>query len=376
MVSKHLSVMKRMLLLATAVAPVHPAVSQSVPPAATPPTNYQVLTAWTPGEIRCGGTVVTPRTLQRPWSALRWSTQRSPVETPHYRFRIDASGRAMSIQREGQGFVWGSEDIAPSLAVSRFPVGAPRSNCTIRYTPQETPLGDAPVGDLISYSLTPLSGKLPPEGWARIQPPDTSCLVEPRPQPLVQAFPNFNKLPGTPGVKHWSMLGYDLDGQGRPKNVRIVNGTRDAALDRVSVQAMRSSRFTGGPRTGCLYPFWRNPTTLVAPEAPAEDALRPVGSTCPSDDNWATPPRLSYAAPYQRRSIEGWAVVAYDVAPWGELGNLRVLASEPTADFGDQALRVLRAARKAPSPTGRTGCVDRVMFKIGYRGLSPEQDPA
>ena len=34
------------------------------------------------------------------------------------------------------------------------------------------------------------------------------------------------------------------------------------------------------------------------------------------------------------RAIEGWAVIAFDVAPWGGTGNVRVVASEPAADFG------------------------------------------
>lgn len=374
-----------MLLLATVVAPFHPAVSQPVPPPMAmrdvppvpgPTDNLRTLAAWMPGAVRCGGTTITPVTLQRPWSALGWSQQRPVAEAQRYRFRIDENGRALSIRPELEGYVAGDADLAPALAVSRFPAGAPQEDCTIAYIPQHTPLAQAPIGDVISYSLTPLSGKLPAEGWARIQPAEASCLNNPRPQPLLQAFPNFSKLPGTPGVKHWSMLGYDLDERGRPRNVRVVDGTRDAALDRASVQAMRGSRFTGGARTGCRYPFWRNPTTLVAPETPTEDSLRPANSTCPSNDDWATPPRLRYPTAYQRRSIEGWAVVAYDVAPWGELGNLRVLASEPSTDFGHQALQVLRSARKPPSATGRVGCIDRVLFRIGDDGMPPEQAPA
>ncbi|MCC2975551.1 energy transducer TonB [Sphingomonas sp. PL-96] len=367
--------MKRMLLLAAVAAPFHPAASQSVP-SSVATANVQRLAAWMPGELRCGGALVTATTLQRPWTALHWSGTRAPAQELRYRFRIDATGRPMSVRREGSGPAWGSADVAPSLAVSRFPAAAPHADCTLAYSLRQTSLADAPVGDLISYSLTPLSGRLAAEGWARIQPPDTSCLVEPRPRPLMQAFPDFLALPGTPGVKHWSMLAYDLDRKGRPIHVRVASSTGDPALDRAAAQAMRASRFAGGARTGCLYPMWRGPTTVAAPEAPAEDAMRPTGSTCPHDDTWVNPPRLRYAQPYHRRSIEGWAVIAFDVAPWGALGNLRVLASEPTEDFGTQALQVIGAATKPPSATGRTGCVERVLFKIGYGGLPAGDDPA
>ncbi len=94
--------------------------------------------------------------------------------------------------------------------------------------------------------------------------------------------------------------------------------------------------------------------------------FRPTTSNCDaSDDTYATQPRLIYPEAYSKRSIEGWAIVAFDVAPWGELGNLRVLASQPSEDFGQQALQVLRSARKAPSQAGRVGCVDKVVFRMG-----------
>lgn len=365
--------MNRMLLLASLLLPVNTASSQSSP-WTPPPTPWQ-LVAWMPGEVRCGGTRVLASEMRRPFTAIRRGSGYAVPASPVYRFRIDAAGRPLSIRREGMAAPW-SEDVAPSLAASRFAAGAPQADCTIRYTLRATSSEESPVGDLISYSLTPQSGKLPPDGWARIQSPKVPCLAEPRPRPLVTVYPDFDKLPGTPGVKHWTMVAYDQDARGRPIHVRTAQGTGSTALDRAAVKAMRNSRFTGGATTGCLYPYWRAPITLAAPEPPAEDSLRPVDGNCPHSDDWTTPPTLRYPAAYQRRAIEGWAVVAFDVAPWGELGNLRVLASEPTADFGEQAIQVLRSARKPASATGRSGCVDRVIFKMGYGGLPPAEDPA
>ena len=71
-----------------------------------------------------------------------------------------------------------------------------------------------------------------------------------------------------------------------------------------------------------------------------------------------------------RRRIEGWAVVRYDAAPWGEIGNVTVLAAQPSADFGTQAQVVLRSAKVAPSESGFTGCVERVRFV-----MPPESGP-
>ena len=66
-------------------------------------------------------------------------------------------------------------------------------------------------------------------------------------------------------------------------------------------------------------------------------------------------------------------MVAYDVAPWGEPGNIRVLASEPAEAFGTQAGNVIRTARLAPTQAGHTGCVDRVRFVMGPEGGVPDE---
>jgi TonB family protein len=313
--------------------------------------------------------------MRRPLSGIWRGSGHPSVGAMTYRFRIDATGRPLSIRPDpmpGPVPASWAQDIAPSLAASQFAGGAAQPECSITYTLRATSPAETPVGNLISYSLTPLSGKLPADGWARIFSPESTCLKEPRPNPLMAAFPDFNKLPGTPGVRDWTMIAYDQDKRGDPVRVRTAYGTGNAALDRAGVEAFRKSRFTGGARAGCMYPYWRSAATLAAPEAPAEDALRPAGSNCSHSDDWARPPAMRYPQAYQRRSIEGWAVVAFDVAPWGELGNLRVLASEPTSDFGVQATGVLRRARKPASATGLSGCVERVFFRIAPGGLSPD----
>jgi len=161
------------------------------------------------------------------------------------------------------------------------------------------------------------------------------------------------------------MVGYDLDAKGRPVNLRIVEGTGNRALDAASVKAMRGSRFTNGARTGCLYPFWRKPAPVAAPASPDKASLRPEGSNCPADRPWAVTPRLIYPTAYRPRAIEGWAAVAYDVAPWGDTGNIRVLASELATAFGQQAVQIVRLARKAPSRENAIDCVEIVRFVMG-----------
>lgn len=326
-----------------------------------PPPPQQRLAQWKAGPVRCGGTVIDPVRLVRSRPELAWAEV--PLKMTTLRFRIDASGRPLSIKREGGGdYIPFGSDLIPAFAASQFASGSPRNDCAIDFTIELAPLAMADRTDLMAYSLDQSSGQLPPEGWDRITPPDTDCRRRPHPAELLRAYPDFEKLPGTPGERQWSMTGYDLDKKGRPINVQTVAGTGDAALDAASRKAVAKSRFVAGARTGCMYPYWRGPLRIAAPPAPSEDSFGPTPH-CPAAP-WVQQPRMNYPQPWNRRSIEGWAVVQFDVAPWGEVGNTRVLASEPAEDFGREAMQVVRTARRAPSTTGASGCIERVRFAI------------
>jgi TonB family protein len=329
-------------------------------PVPVPGPSAQSLVKWIPGTVRCGDTAVDPVRLSPVQPGLRWGSTETRAVT--LRFRIDADGRPLSIRTADPSYVSGSEDIAPALAASTFAPGAERTECRVDYQLQLIPLAQADPIDLMAYSLNPNSGALPTEGWHRIRPADTDCLRQPRPAVLLRAYPDFATLPGTRGERQWSMTGYDLDARGRPIAIRTIGGTGDVPLDAAARKAVSASRFTAGKREGCLYPYWRGALRLAAPATPdmAQFGATPHCPTAP----WAQPPRLTYPPAWNRRRIEGWAVIQYDVAPWGEIGNTRVLASEPAEAFGQQATQVVRSARRAASPTGASGCIERVRFAI------------
>lgn len=355
---------------ATVASPQMPSAVLSSP-AATPPVQMSL--AWMPGAVRCDRMTVAATAMRRPLTGLIWQSQPDAPRSVTYRFRIDATGRPLSIARGGSGYVIQAEDVAPSLAASRFPVGAARGDCAITYTARLSPMATAPVADLIAYSITPTAGALPRAGWERIMPAATGCGIYPRPQALMRAYPDFRALPTTPGVRNWSMVGYDLDRRGRPVRVRTVEGTRNPALDAASVKAVAASRFTPGARTGCLYPYQRNPGTITAPPLPDRIGTLATGDHCPAGE-WTYRPTPNYPPAWHRRAIEGWAVVAFDVAPWGDIGNVRVVASEPAADFGIAAMQLLRGARKPVSETGHSGCIERVRF-VMPAGTATPADP-
>lgn len=346
------------VLLAAQVAPV--------PVAAR---NERVLWAWLPGAAMCDDRPVAATSLRRAHLAYAFASTDAPTGVT-YRFRLDASGRPLSIAREGERYVPYGEDIGPALAASRFAPGPPRTGCTVSYTARRTVAAETPVADLISYTLNPAQGQLPRDAWAAIFPVAGNCNASPRPAPLVQAFPDFTKVRGTPGVRDWSMFAYDLDAKGAPQRISLLTGTGNVALDEAGRAALARSRYTNGPRTGCRYPFWRAAAVLPAPDAPDKAGLRPVAATCPDKLVWVTRPPLRYPETYRRRSIEGWALVGFDLAPWGATGSVRVLASEPSADFGEAAAQLIRGATVAASPAGATGCIERVRFVIERPGLT------
>lgn len=342
-------------------APPPPVASLPTPPASVAPRS---LISWTPGAVRCAEGAAIARPARRPLGQLLWARIAS-LQPVTLRFAIDTAGRTLGIGHSVPATAWGAgTDLGPALAATQFAPGAPRTGCTITYTPSVASFDRAPIADLMSYSLSPISGALPADGWARIQATG-SCDAQPRPAALLRGFPDFRGLPHTPGVKDWSMVAFDLDARGHPRNAQVTHGTGNTALDAAASDAVARSRFTPGARTGCRYPYWMAPATIAAPPSPDLAGFADPAARCPSPYTYATAPRLTYPENYRRRRIEGWAIVRFDVAPWGEIGNATVLAAEPSEDFGTHALQVIRTARFAAAPAGRTGCVEAVRFVIG-----------
>lgn len=357
---------------APSMPPAPPAPSLP-PPIVEGPGNIvlpSTMLRWMPGAVQCADGPVAADPIRRPGNTLRYTQIPAPLQPATLRFRITADGRPLSIEPATESQLYRPDDLMPALAASRFPARA-RTDCSVTYTPVQTPLAEVPVADLVSYTMNPRSGRLPRIGWDRIRPAGT-CADAPRPAALVRVMPDFPKVAGTPGVRDWSLIAYDTDARGKPVNVRAVDGTSNRALDAAAIRAMRASRFSGGARTGCIYPYWRAPDTLPAPPVPAGMGAPPP--TCPDGRDWAKAPTLTFPEPYGRRRIEGWAVVRYDVAPWGEIGNPTVVAAEPTAEFGQQAVRILRGARLKPSAQGQSGCIDRVRFVMAPTD-TPPADP-
>lgn len=280
-------------------------------------------------------------------------------------FAIDATGRPHAIGQVGNGYAPYAEDIGPALAASRFAPGTERAACMIRFVATREPVATAPAQTVVAATIQP-QGRPPRAAYARGFAADTNCMDKP-PEWRTQAYPPFKAIPQDPGTSDWTMVGYDIDKTGKPVAVHTRYSSGNAALDRAGVVAIGRSRFEPGARKGCAFPWWRRGDALAAPETPDTVRQRPAGSTCPAEVDWARKPALYYPPAFNRRNIEGWAVIAFDVAPWGQTGNIRVVAAEPAAAFGEAAMNVIRQATTAPS-NGYVGCIERVVYRIAPVG--------
>lgn len=323
--------------------------------------NQQKLLDYRPGDVRCGSETVRPNRIERALAVLRYGEM--PATPVTLRFRIDRDGRPLSIVHEGERFAQ-NDDLVPSFVAWQFPANA-HGDCRVSFYPVAEPIDAvSPAAARRYLALGPFRpGQAPRPLWDRAQLPG-GCVSR-WPQLLTQSFPRFDSIDAPPASLSATFLGFDIDAGGMPVNIRTLDSDGNAALDVAGREALAKWRYADGPRTGCTYPFHRRQQVpLAPPEAPDPAALRDPAARCDTAEAWQTPPVLVFPEPYRKRAIEGWAIVAFDVAPWGATGNVRVLAAEPTGDFGDAAKRVVEQSRKVASATGASGCTERVRFAM------------
>ncbi len=334
----------------------------------------QVLVTWTPQNVRCGGVPIAFSQAPAPMPALSWSGAANILKSVDYSFTVDAAGRPLDVGRGSKEYLPAGTDLAPALVAAKFAPGSPRQGCSLTFVPAASAVSEASVTALMTYIMFP-EQRPTPAMFAQIRPVGSTCF-DPPPEIRNRAFPAFDSIPKQPGQAGWSMIGFDIDARGKPVHLKHEAGNGNAVLDKASLAAVADSKFAPGARTGCQYPYWIAAATLPPPPIPEEAPFRPANATCPLKADWATKPPLNYPRNFGRRWIEGWAIIGYDVASWGETGNVRVLASQPSAEFGEQALQMLSSAKWAASATGYVGCVDRVAFRMPRPGAKPNTPDA
>ncbi len=294
--------------------------------------------------------------LPEPMLRSRWDRLDSRVQD--VRFAIDASGRTRAIGLPEDAY---GDDVAPAVAALRFPAGPPRESCHARVAARYYAADRVPSALAALYWTMPARGRKLPV-FDRIVPEGSDCGKD-MPRWLVRAQPDFDSVPSTPGKLDFVTYRFAIDEAGETQDIEPIYESGNADLVTAGKAALAQWRFeTGKPRRDCSYGFWRGravplPSPAFAPSLPSKK--------CP-DSDFASMPDLApyYPDNFRRRAIEGVARLRYSAAPWGEIGDIEIIASEPADAFGDAGKRLLARARLEASDTARIDCTVNIAFAL------------
>lgn len=352
----------------------------AVPPPAPPrsPTHLAAPVVQTPpyrphlvdyegATAQCGGQIVTPLAAVAPFTQVA-RLGVDAARSYEMGFTVGDDGRPLGITQRvaasgGKGYVQGT-DLAPALSLWRFPASAAGAACTMTFAARSVPLDRAAPADLYRVATLRMVNQSEFQTVMQQIRKSGDCAGPGRPRMLLRAFIDDRGIPQTPGVPSYAVASFDVDADGVPQNPGIVASDGNRVLEAAASDAAARGRYVGNaPRTRCTIPFRRAATAPVpAPPMPPKAAY-PEGR-CAEPVRWARPLNLEFPDAFRRRAIQGWAIVRYDLAPWGATGAVTVLASEPAAEFGEQARRMIIAARAEASSSGAQGCIARVRYRM------------
>lgn len=314
-------------------------------------------------EVRCGNVAVAPvRAFDLPPQA---GAAHAPGGQPvSIRFTLDSEGRALNI-------TGGDAAAQAALAGLRFPAEA-RSGCVLEISYAPVPLDQAPL-DLLAryYAVTRTSGRVRQAVQAKLASPGRDC--RPLRAPKTVSHPDFRIGATPPGGQDWTVVRWNIDAQGRSTGVETLASSGDAAFDAEARRAIAETVVREGEAvTGCVYNVFRRGAALPAPErAPAPDDRL---AACPeAAARRFRPGPDAYPEPFRRRGVEGWALVRFDLASWGQVGAVHVLEAQPASAFGDAARTMVARGRAEPGFDGAVRCVVPIVFRMPGGGASDGQ---
>ncbi|KPF82241.1 hypothetical protein IP78_04215 [Brevundimonas sp. AAP58] len=356
------------------VGPVHAQTSQPPPvtTAATPPTPDrtvlfvpQASTACADGPLSAMASDAFTPTVWATTFATPPVGQR--IERVAYDFSVSEQGRPLSIRPVvSDGFsrlsVTTDAQMQASFASWVFPQTA-RQDCrlTLRLTPTLLSSADE-MTVLRFYADARPRDALRTAVERRLRRPGDDCG---RPPPRTLSYPDYLR-PGRPrpGARSWSAVRWDLRDDGTTINVEVIGSSGDAVLDEEARRAVSGSAFRSGAARGCLMTFMRVGPNLAAPPVnrdPPDDPLQRCDEAFASR---FTPGPLTYPEALEDRGIEGWARVRFDVATWGQIGNVSVLEVQPAEAFSPVAARIVTSGRAVPSFDPQVRCVVPIQFRL------------
>lgn len=352
----------------------------------TPDSRGEQVRSWDIGTITCDGEAVAAVDWIAPHPQF---AAKKLLDFPvTIGFAIDDTGRAVDIRVLEGGYVEGRleasfdteaktmrvntkglleglavRDLMPSLRASRFADSAPQANCRVIYTPQYTESDEIGPGVLARLGAVP---GIVLDGARRDRLGGGDCNTVGWPAPLLRGYPDFRLVSARDGARKWSWVRFDIDEAGVPTNVIVIASSGHDDLDAEGMRAIRATRVADGPRSACVTAWWRNPGIIPAPPAP-DNGDFPDHRSCEALRAWDTKPKLTYPQAYNERQIEGWATLGFDIAADGSIGNVRVLAAQPTEEFGSAGMAVLQSGRFAAGDEPLTQCIERVRFVINAK---------
>ncbi len=192
------------------------------------------------------------------------------------------------------------------------------------------------------------------------------CRQQPQRRPQIVAYPDLRALDNTSISPAWAGIQYGVDANGAVRDVTIVARYGEAAFADTAAASVAESRFlSGSPRTGCYAVFSASASATPARPRPQLKAYKRSGDACEATREALNIPEAKmYPPAYGARKVPGWAILRFDVAPWGLVGNIEVLASQPSDAFGVAARCLVANARPSPPASGCRGCLVPVIYKI------------
>ena len=280
-------------------------------------------------------------------------------------FSVDADGRPLDIRRApaSRGDIDAGATLA-ALAGWRFEAGAPASGCRVSIVSHRAPLAEASRATL--FEIIAFERRGAPALVRETVSKAGDCGIAPRRQPKTIGYPDLRRFNDRDPDPAWAAVVYDIDAGGTPRNVRVEAQGGDPALADVAASAIAGSRFQPGrPVEACYGTFAATPRDTPAPPRPDIASFERPGDKCDvTKEALNLPAFKNYPRPYAARKVAGWAYLRFDVAPWGQIGNVQVVASEPSAAFGDAARGMLWTAKPKAPPEGYRGCLVPVIYAI------------
>lgn len=350
-------------LLLVALALLTPAAAHAVIPPPPPKPQPQLVTyASTPTTFTCGkgqarlveGAPVPIRTQQ---SYISVEGQFGSPAPERYTFGVDADGRVIDLKPDTPRAI---DSQAAVIASWRFAAGAPASACKLPLTATVVPLEVATPAQLLQAQIA--GWRNTPAYVRKALDALGNCGQTPRRRPQNIAYPDIRPFGDRTVDPAWAGMTYDIDADGAVRNIRIVTQHGEPAFADLAAASIAESRFqTGSPRTGCHAVFKAGLKASPAAKRPDAASFERPEDAC-TLKKVPLPEVMPYPPAYAERRVGGWAIVRFDVAPWGQVGSVEVLASQPTPAFGAAAYDLMQRIKVPAPPTGYRGCVMPIIY--------------